>query len=141
MVKVTTAITSPLFLNVFLFCHFIVPSKILSIISGNSFDELIWKNPKCDPLVDQLLQQKKSLSAALFFLFCIAPNEEAALKLANSQTLSTLISISEQRIQRIHVLTALCLHESFCTETTYMNGIINFAIKSISINKSSGASI
>ena len=95
--------------------------------------ELIWKNPKCDPLVDQLLKQKQSLNAALFFLFCIASNEEAALFLAVSPTLSTLISINDQRIQRIHILTALCLHESFCVETSYMNGIINFVIKSISI--------
>ena len=71
--------------------------------------------------------------APLFLLYCVSPILEAALKLAKHPTMQSLISMKGFQVQRLQIFTALCMHEKFCTETQYIDGIIHILVSSIRV--------
>ncbi|KAH0806846.1 TKL family protein kinase [Histomonas meleagridis] len=81
------------------------------------------------------IMEQGSLQAPLFLLYCVAPFDEAAIDLSKDKLLLKLIQMKEYPLQRLQILTALCMHESFCATTVYMDGIINFMVKSLSDKK------
>ena len=83
--------------------------------------------------IQGLLDSSDPPRSPLFLLYCIAPIEDAALKLANHPMLSSLINMKGYQIQRLQIFTSLCYHESFCTRTQYIDGIIHTLVKSISV--------
>ncbi|OHS95861.1 TKL family protein kinase [Tritrichomonas foetus] len=75
-----------------------------------------------------------SVRSPLFLIFCIAPIEDAALRIANHPVLSSLLQMKGFQNQCLHVLTVLCMHEKFCLKTTAIDGIIHLLVASLSKN-------
>lgn len=78
----------------------------------------IYKYPQFLQIIQTLLDYSKvnqyAARAPLFILYCTTPNENAVSRIAVHPVLHSLINMKSYYPQRLQILTALCLHETFC---------------------------
>ena len=98
---------------------------------GNDVLEHVWRLPDIFNTMDDLIN-KNDVVPPLFLIFCIAPIHDAAMALADSQLLASLIQMKGHQTQRLQIFTVLCSFEDFCTKLTDIDGILHLLVSSLS---------
>ena len=98
---------------------------------GSDVFDRVWR---LDNIFDTMhdLINKGNVVAPLFLLFCITPIHDAALALADSQLLASLIQMKGHQTQRLQIFTVLCGFEDFCTKVKDIDGILHLLVSSLS---------
>ena len=81
------------------------------------------------------------VKAPLYLLYCVTEIEEAVMQLADSPILGALIQMKGYHVQRLQLLTNMCLFEDFCAKTTYIDGVIHLLVSSISVKQLVGSGV
>lgn len=98
---------------------------------GDDVLDRVWRLPDIFNSMYSLIN-KGDVVPPLFLLFCIAPIHEAAIALADSQLLASLIQMKGHRTQRLQIFTVLCIFEDFCTKLKDIDGILHLLVSSLS---------
>lgn len=87
--------------------------------------------PDLFPTMQELIS-KGNVVAPLFLIFCIAPIHSAALALAESALIQSLIQMKGHQTQRLQIFTVLCAFEEFCQKLKDIDGILHLLVSSLS---------
>ena len=98
---------------------------------GDDVLDRVWRLPDIFNVMNDLIS-KSDIDAPLFLLFCIAPIHDAAISLADSQLLASLIQMKGHQAQRLQIFTVLCGFEDFCTKLKDIDGILHLLVSSLS---------
>ncbi|OHT07609.1 TKL family protein kinase [Tritrichomonas foetus] len=98
---------------------------------GDDVLDRVWRLKDIFVTMHDLIN-KGDVVAPLFLLFCIAPNHDAAISLADSQLLASLIQMKGHQTQRLQIFTVLCGFEDFCTKLKDIDGVLHLLVSSLS---------
>lgn len=98
---------------------------------GSDVLDQVWRLPDIFNTMDELIN-RGDVVPPLFLIFCIAPIHDAAMALADSQLLASLIQMKGHQSQRLQIFTLLCSFEDFCTKLTDIDGILHLLVSSLS---------
>ncbi|OHT02059.1 TKL family protein kinase [Tritrichomonas foetus] len=109
-----------------------VTSEFIEFLNkcGDDVLDRVWRFPDIFKTMHDLIQ-KGDVVAPLFLLFCIAPIHDAALSLADSQLLASLIQMKGYQTQRLQIFTVLCKFEDFCTKLKDIDGVLHLLVSSL----------
>lgn len=107
------------------FVSFVIKLKMEVFERLKEFDDLL-------PTIDSLISFYRLTSAPLIMLFQIAQIHDFALLLADSPVLFSLLQMKGNEKQILHILTFLCADEKFCSQTKYMDNILQIIVDLIS---------